>query len=94
MRARRVVVGLIAGLIIGSAIGAQPGPIALRVLAIIEPIGQLWVGAIRMTVVPLVISLLFVGVANHDDTERFGRIGGVTIATFLVLVIWKMRRCA
>jgi len=88
MRARRVVVGLIAGLIIGSAIGAQPGPIALRVLAIIEPIGQLWVGAIRMTVVPLVISLLFVGVANHDDTERFGRIGGVTIATFVALLVF------
>ena len=88
MRARRVVIGLILGLIIGSAIGAQQGPIALRVVSIVEPIGQLWVGAIRMTVVPLVISLLFVGVAGNDATERFGRIGAVTIVTFIALLIF------
>jgi proton glutamate symport protein len=86
MRARRVVVGLIAGLIIGSAIGAQQGPIALRLVSIIEPIGQLWVSAIRMTVVPLVISLLFVGVAGHDATERLGRIGAITLVTFVALL--------
>jgi Na+/H+-dicarboxylate symporter len=88
MRARRVVVGLVLGLIIGSAIGAQQGPIALRLVSIIEPIGQLWVGAIRMTVVPLVISLLFVGVAGHDETERFGRIGAITLVTFIALLVF------
>ena len=88
MRARRVVVGLIAGLIIGSAIGSQQGPIALRLVSIIEPIGQLWVGAIRMTVVPLVVSLLFVGVAGHDETERLGRIGAITLVTFLALLVF------
>ena len=88
MRARRVVVGLILGLIIGSAIGAQPGPVALRLLSIIEPVGQLWVGAIRMTVVPLVISLLFAGVAGHDATERFGRVGAVTLVTFIALLVF------
>src|SRR4051812_26379271 len=88
MRARRVVIGLIVGLIVGSAIGAQQGPIALRVISIIEPIGQLWVGAIRMTVIPLVISLLFVGVAGNDASERFGRIGGVTVVTFIALLVF------
>jgi len=88
MRARRVAVGLIAGLIVGSAIGSLGGPIALRVLSIMEPIGQLWVGAIRMTIVPLVISLLFVGVAGHDSNERFGRISAVTIVTFIALLVF------
>ncbi len=88
MRARRVVVGLITGLIIGSAIGGHQGPIALRLVSIIEPIGQLWVGAIRMTVVPLVISLLFVGVAGHDATERLGRMGAITVVTFFALLVF------
>ena len=87
MRPRRIVLGLIAGLILGSAIGTHPGPIALRLVSVIEPLGQLWVGAIRMTVVPLVISLLFAGVAGHDDSERFGRIGAVTAVTFVALLI-------
>ena len=90
MRPRRIVLGLIAGLILGSAIGTHPGPIALRLVSVIEPLGQLWVGAIRMTVVPLVISLLFAGVAGrgHDDGERFGRIGAVTAVTFVALLIF------
>src|SRR5678815_284429 len=87
MRPRRIVLGLIAGLILGSAIGTHPGPIALRLVSVIEPLGQLWVGAIRMTVVPLVISLLFAGVAGrcHDDAARFGRIGAVTAGSFCSL---------
>src|SRR5690349_8936380 len=88
MRARRVAVGLIIGLIVGSAIGAQQGPIALRVVSVIEPVGLLWVGAIRMTVVPLVISLLFVGVAGHDASERSGRMGAVTLVTFIALILF------
>ena len=88
MRVRRVVIGLIAGLIFGSAMGAYSGPIALRVLAVLAPIGQLWVNAIRMTVVPLVIALLFVSVAGGDSDDGFGRLGGVTIATFVALLLF------
>src|SRR4029079_8694280 len=90
MRPRRIVLGLIAGLILGSAIGAHPGPIALRLVSVIEPLGQLWVGAIRMTVVPLLSSLFYAGVAGrgHDDGERCGRIGAVTAVTFVALLIF------
>ena len=41
-----------------------------------------------MTVVPLVISLLFVGVAGHDSNERLGRIGAVTVVTFVALLVF------
>jgi Na+/H+-dicarboxylate symporter len=88
MRVHRVVIGLIAGLIVGSAIGAWDSAIALRVAAVVEPIGQLWVNAIRMTIVPLVVSLLFVGVAGRADDGALGRLGGVTIATFFLLLIF------
>ena len=64
VRVHRVVIGLIAGLIVGSVIGATQSAVALRVVSCIEPIGQLWVNAIRMTIVPLVVSLLFVSVAR------------------------------
>lgn len=68
--------------------GAYSGPIALRVLAVLAPIGQLWVNAIRMTVVPLVIALLFVSVAGGDSDDGFGRLGAVTIATFVALLLF------
>ena len=88
MRVHRVVIGLIAGLILGSVIGAIHSAGALRVVSWIEPIGQLWVNAIRMTIVPLVVSLLFVSIARHDAGHRLGRVGGVTIAMFFALLIF------
>ncbi len=88
MRVRRVVLGLIAGLIIGSIIGASQNPAALRVVGVIEPLGTIWVNAIQMTIVPLVVSLLFVAVAGRSNGERIGRLVGVTIATFFALLVF------
>jgi len=88
MRVHRVVIGLVAGFILGSAIGSWGSPVALRVADALQPIGQLWINAIRMTIVPLVMSLLFVGVASRDTAESVGRLTGVTIATFFALLVF------
>jgi proton glutamate symport protein len=87
MRAHRVVLGLLAGLIAGSFIAASHSPVLLRIVGVVEPIGLLWVGAIRMTVIPLVISLLFASVASDDSSKELGRLGLATLATFLGLLM-------
>lgn len=88
MRVHRVVIGLIAGLIVGSAIGASASPVALRVVGFIEPIGQLWLNAVRMTVLPLVVSVLFVGVVGPAGDEGWERVGLVTLAAYLGLLLF------
>jgi proton glutamate symport protein len=52
----------------------------------VAPIGTLWVNAIRMTVIPLVVSLLITGVASASDISTIGRIGGRTLAVFLAML--------
>ena len=52
----------------------------------LTPIGTLWVNAIRMTVIPLVVSLLITGVASASDISTIGRIGGRTLAVFLAML--------
>ena len=49
------------------------------------PIGTLWVNAIRMTVIPLVVSLLITGVASTTDVAAIGRLGARTVAVFVLL---------
>jgi Na+/H+-dicarboxylate symporter len=88
MRVHRVVIGLIAGLILGSAIGSSASPVALRVVGFLEPIGQLWLNAIRMTVLPLVISMLFVGVASAKEGDRMGRMGIATVGAYVGLLLF------
>ena len=50
------------------------------------PIGTLWVNAIRMTVIPLVVSLLITGVASASDISVIGRIGRRTLAVFVAML--------
>ena len=88
MRVHRVVIGLISGLIVGSAIAASNSPIALRIAGLVAPVGQLWLNAIRMTVLPLVVSMLFVAVADREDEDRLGRAGLATLAAYAGLLVF------
>ena len=65
------------------------GPAAPEVTWIVnhiaEPVGQLFLRALLMTVVPLVVSSLIVGVAGIGDVRRLGRVGARTVAYCLVI---------
>lgn len=84
--ASRVLLGLVAGLAAGVALSLADSPASLGVAALVEPVGTLWVNAIRMTVVPLVVSLLVVGVGSGADAAGIGRLGGRALILFLLLL--------
>lgn len=76
----RVFVAFIAGLVVGSIVGVGPA------LAFIEPVGTLWINAIRMPIIPLIVALIVAGVASTQDTRAVGAITGRALLTFLVLL--------
>jgi len=82
----RVLVALVAGLVVGIAIAASHSRALLAAGDLLIPIGTLWVNAIRMTVIPLVVSLLITGVASVSDISMIGRIGGRTLAVFVAML--------
>jgi Na+/H+-dicarboxylate symporter len=83
----RVLISLGAAVAGGIAIGAYGGAPLLRVADGIAPIGTLWVNAIRMTVIPLVVSLIITGVASASDIKAIGRLGGRTLLVFGLLLV-------
>jgi len=82
----RVLVGLGAGLAVGLAIGATGNSTLLRAVDAIAPAGTLWVNAIRMTVIPLVISLVITGVASTSNVGSISRLGGRTLLVFVLML--------
>ena len=82
----RVLVALVAAVAGGALIAASASPGLLRAADAIAPVGTMWVNAIRMTVIPLVVSLLITGVASARDVTAIGRIGGRTLAVFGLLL--------
>ena len=83
----RVLVSLGAALAGGILIAASGDDRLLRAADAIVPIGTVWINAIRMTVIPLVVSLLVTGVAGAADLRTIGRMGGRSLLTFVVLLI-------
>ena len=83
----RVLVSLGAAVATGAAIAASGNALAVRLADSVAPIGALWIAAIRMTVIPLVLSLIIGGIASAADVRRLGQIGARTLATFLLLLV-------
>jgi Na+/H+-dicarboxylate symporter len=79
----------LAALIIGLAAGALSGgwPQDLRggILEAAGFVGTLWLNALKMTVIPLVVALLIVGIARSAEAARAGRIAGRTVMWIVIL---------
>ncbi|WP_158880305.1 dicarboxylate/amino acid:cation symporter [Rhodanobacter sp. L36] len=82
----RVLVGLVAGAAIGLVLAAWHPSLALQVGNIAQPIGKLWLNALQMTVVPLVLALVVIGVNTASDAAASGRIARRAIVVFIVLL--------
>ena len=82
-----VLAALTAGFLLGSLAAASGSPLALRLVGVVEPLGGLWVNAIRMTVVPLVVSVLITGVASGMGTRSLGRTGIRAFVTFASILV-------
>ena len=53
----------------------------------IEPAGTLFINAIRMTVIPLVMGSLVVGVASAPDPRTIGRVGARAMVLFVLTLV-------
>jgi len=82
----RVLVALAAAIGGGAIIAASGSKPLLGAADALAPVGTLWVNAIRMTVIPLVVSLLITGVASATDVTAIGRIGGRALVVFGLLL--------
>lgn len=83
----KVLIALTLGLALGMGISATGNTTLAGLVPIIEPVGTLWINAIRMTVIPLVVGSIIVGVTSAPDARTIGRIGGRALVLFLVLLL-------
>jgi proton glutamate symport protein len=84
----RVTIGLVAGLVLGVAISASHSPWLIRLPDLLDPIGAIFINAIRVAVIPLIVSSLIVGVAaSGDDARKISRLGGRALALILLATL-------
>jgi proton glutamate symport protein len=71
----RVLLGLAAGFVLGLALAGSTSPAVATLLAVLAPIGTLFINLIRMTVLPLVSSMLIASVGSLASSRELGRAG-------------------
>lgn len=72
---------------VGILVSTTQAPALDALVPLIEPVGTLWINAIRMTVVPLVMGSIIVGVTSAPDARTIGRIGTRALAFFLIMLV-------
>jgi Na+/H+-dicarboxylate symporter len=81
----RLIAALLAGLLIGAALAAF-GINAAPLLSVLDPVGSLWLNALRMTVLPLVVALLITGVGGTAQSATAG-LAARAMACFVALLL-------
>jgi proton glutamate symport protein len=76
----QVAVALVAGFFAGMALRGTDIP------RYIEPLGTLWINAIRMPVLPLIVTMLIASIAGSSDTRQIGTLGARTLAVMLTML--------
>ena len=82
----RVLVGLAAGFALGLMLGGSNSSAVAALLAITAPVGTIFINLIRMTVIPLVASMLIASVGSLASSGALGR-AGVRAATIAVVML-------
>ena len=82
-----IAVGLLAGLACGLLAAATGSPVLTALAEGSAPLGTAFMNAIRMVVIPLVMAVVFTGVAKLGDPRKLGRLGVLTLGFFWATVI-------
>ncbi len=82
-----VIAGLVAGVALGVLASVSGSPSLQTVVNLVEPVGVIFVNAIRMAVVPLVVASLIGGIIAIGDQRSLTRLGLRSIVVFASLAI-------
>ncbi len=82
----RILLALVLGLGAGIAAVAANGGWIEQSIALAEPVGQVWLNALQMTIVPLVVALLVTGIAASAEAARASKLATRALVLFVVLL--------
>ena len=85
LRAYYALAALVAGLIAGMVANRLAPAIRDDALGVASFVGTLWLNALKMTVIPLVVALLVVGIAKSAEAAQTGRVAGRAVLWIVII---------
>ena len=78
----QILIALVLAIVIGLLIERDTGLFGVTLYGIFAFLGELFLNALKMLIVPLIVSSIIVGVAGIGDSSNLGRLGGKTIGYY------------
>jgi proton glutamate symport protein len=82
-----VVVALVLGLVLGAIVDATGAVGPTRLIEAIEPLGGVWLNALRITVIPLIFAILVTGIVSISDAASTGKLAARALGVFAVMLV-------
>ena len=92
-RTRLIIAALVLGTLAGLALRAAGSPALDAVAAAVLPLGQMWVRALQMTLIPLIFAMVTHGIASAVAGGNGSRWIGTTLSLFVVAMIVTVILC-
>ncbi|MBK9160372.1 MAG: dicarboxylate/amino acid:cation symporter [Nitrosomonadales bacterium] len=86
----QILIALVLAVIAGTLAGTDAGLFGVRFYAVFDFIGTLFLNALKMLIVPLVVSSIIVGVAGIGSGGAFGRLGLKTLTYYMVTSLFAI----
>jgi Na+/H+-dicarboxylate symporter len=78
----QILIALALAILVGLVVGADASLLGMSIDDALDFVGQLFLNALKMLIVPLIVSSIIIGVAGIGDSENLGRLGGKTIGYY------------
>ena len=86
-RTRLIMLALVLGIVIGTALRALANPSLTSAVSLVLPLGRIWIRALQMTLIPLIFAMVAQGVIEAVAGGRGGRLIGTTLALFAAMLV-------
>ena len=89
-RSLAALLALVAGVVFGALVRASGSATLIGIAHAVQPLGTLWLNALKMTLVPLIFAMVARGMISLDRNGGGGRLLGITLPLLLGLLVFGM----
>ncbi len=80
----QILIALLFAVLVGWAVSPNTSLFGISLLSIFDFVGKLFLNALKMIIVPLIVSSIIVGVSGLGSSDAFGRLGTKTLLYYVV----------
>jgi Na+/H+-dicarboxylate symporter len=79
----QILIALVLAVVVGLLTGTEAGLFGVTLYSVFDFVGKLFLNALKMLIVPLIVSSIIVGIAGIGGSQSLGKLGGKTLLYYM-----------